>query len=321
MKGTRFTLAACAGALLAVAALAPSPSLAASYPEKPIKVIVPHGAGGSTDITTRLVAEPFAKNLGQSVAVVNIKGGGTAIGAQEAARSAPDGYTLAATHVALLTSSAMGANKMGPSSLKPIAQVGFETQLIAVQSSSPMNSLEDFYAAVKKGSSPKQKLGISAGAANHFAFLRIMQPIDWDVLFVPTGGGGASLKALLGGSIDVGTFVVSEVIDQIRAGNIKALAVFGPNRHPDLPDVPTARESGYEIDVGLHYVWYAPKDTPDERIAVLADAMEKTIADTAFQKTMLERSIEPAFMRGPGLVTVLDERYETIKILAKEVVK
>lgn len=303
------------------ALLMPVAATADEYPTKPIKVIVPHGAGGSTDITTRLVAGPLAENLNQAVAVVNVPGGGTAIGAQEAARSDPDGYTLAATHIALLTSSAMGANQMGPESLRPIAQVGFETQLVAVPADSSMETLEDFYGSIAVGAE-KPKLGISAGAANHFAFLRIMQPVEErEVIFVPTGGGGASLKALLGGTIDVGTFVVSEVIDQIRAGNIKALAVFGPNRHPDLPDVPTAAESGYPIEIGLHYVWYAPVDTPDEPVEILADALEATISDKDFQQVMLKRSIEPAFMRGEALETVLQERWSTIQQLAKDVQK
>ena len=289
------------------------------FPSRPIKVIVPHGAGGSTDITTRLVAAPFQENLGQSVAVVNVPGGGTAIGAMETARAPADGYTLAATHVALLTSSAMGANTMGPESLRPIAQVGFETQLIAVREDSELETLEDFYAAVGPDGA-KPKLGISAGAANHFAFLRILQPVeDYEVTFVPTGGGGASLKALLGGSIDVGTFVVSEVLDQIRAGTIRPLVVFGPERTADLPDVPTAAESGHDIEIGLHYVWYAPVETPDEVVQTLADAMETTLADEAFRDTMLERAIEPSFLRGPELESSLDERYATIRELAAEV--
>lgn len=305
---------------LAMAVWMPS-GHAQDYPSKPIKVIVPHGAGGSTDITTRLVAEPFSRNLGQNVAVVNVPGGGTAIGAQEAARSAADGYTLAATHIALLTSSAMGANQMGPESLKPIAQVGFETQLVAVRADSEMESLQDFYDAIAPGGE-KPKLGISAGAANHFSFLRMMQPVEgWEVTFVPTGGGGPSLKALLGGSVDVATFVVSEVIDQVRAGNVKPLAVFGPNRHPDLPDTPTAAEDGHPIEIGLHYVWYAPKDIAEDKVATLADAMEATIADAEFQKKMLERSIEPAFMRGAPLEAALDERWATIQELAKSVQK
>ena len=297
----------------------PLAAQAQDFPSKPIKIIVPHGAGGSTDITTRLVAEPFSENLGQSVAVVNVPGGGTAIGAQEAARSAPDGYTIAATHVALLTSSAMGANQMGPESLRPIAQLGSETQLVAVPADSEMQTLQDFYDAVAAGGEAP-KLGISAGAANHFAFLRMMQPVeDRDAIFVPVGGGGPSLTALLGGSIDVGTFVVSEVIDQIAAGNVRALAVFGANRHPDLPDVPTATEEGYPIEIGIDYVWYVPAATPDGPVDVLADALEATISDEAFQQRMLDRSIEPNFLRGDELERVLADRYETIKSLASEI--
>ncbi|WP_136068644.1 Bug family tripartite tricarboxylate transporter substrate binding protein [Modicisalibacter radicis] len=300
-----------------LSALAVPPAIAQDYPDHPIKVIVPHGAGGSTDITTRLVSEPLSEELGQGVAIANITGGGTAIGAQEVARSRPDGYTLASTHEALLTSSAMGVNTMGPDSLTPIAQLGLERQIIAVPDDSPMHDLQDFYDAAAPGGE-KPKLGVSPGAANHFAFMRILEPIDDpEVTFVPTGGGGPSMKALLTGTIDVGTFVVSEAKDQIAADNIRVLATFGPQRHKDLPDVQTSGEQGYPMDIGIHYVWYAPKDTPEARIDTLADALETVIGDEGFRQRMLDRSIEPAFARGEALQQALDERWQTMQAIAK----
>lgn len=294
-----------------------APAMAEEFPSAPVTVIVPHGAGGGTDLLARFVAGFASRELGQSIAVVNIAGGGTAIGAQEAARSEPDGYTLLATHIALLTSSAMGANTMGPQSLRPVAQVAFEPQLIAVRTDSNLNSLADFYAAAAQaGSNPK--LGISAGAANHFAFLQMLAEVeDAQVNFVPIGGGGASIKGLLGNSIDVGMFTVSEVIEQVRGGALKAITIFSPERHPDLPDVATAVEQGYPLDIGLHYVWYAPKATPDERVEKLADALEKTVADEAFKEEMLQRSIMPSFVRGAALEAALDERWTAIQKIAK----
>ncbi|WP_342595369.1 tripartite tricarboxylate transporter substrate binding protein [Salinicola lusitanus] len=295
-----------------------SPAMADDYPDRPIKVIVPHGAGGSTDITTRLLVEPLSERLGQGLAVANVTGGGTAIGAQEAARSRADGYTLLSTHEALLTSSAMGVNTMGPDSVTPIAQVGLERQIIAVRQDSPMQNLQDFYAAAAAGG-VKPKLGVSPGAANHFAFMRILQPVaDPEVTFVPTGGGGPSMKALLSGTIDVGTFVVSEARDQIEAGNIRALATFGPQRHADLPDVETSGEQGYPMDIGIHYVWYAPKGTPADRIDIVADAIEAIVGDEQFQQRMLDRSIEPDFERGEALTQDLDARWQTMQSVAEE---
>ena len=310
------------GALAAALALglalsAPGPAAAQDgYPSEPIRLVVPHGAGGGTDVFTRLVAAPTAQNMGASIAVVNVTGGGTAIGAQEVARSEPDGHTLLSTHVALLTSSAMGANQMGPDSLDPIAQLGEEVNVVAVRADSPLTTVADFFEAVGPGGT-NPKLGISAGAGNHFAFLQMLQAVDDpQVTFVPVGGGGPSMTALLGGNIDVGTFTVSEVIDQLAAGEIRVLSVFGAERHPDLPDVPTATEEGFPVEIGLHYVWYAPAGTPPERIAVVADALEATISDEAFQEEMLSRSIEPAFLRGEALEEALDERWETIQAIA-----
>lgn len=304
-------------ATVAALVLTGLPVMAEEYPDHAIRVIVPHGAGGSTDIMTRLVSKPLSEQLGQGIAVVNVPGGGTSIGAQQAANAKADGYTLALTHIALLTSSAMGANPLGPESLTPIAQIGSETQIIAVPTDSEVDDLKEFMSLAASETSEQLKLGVSPGAGNHFAFLRMLRPIEEnDVIFVPTGGGGPSMHELLGKHIDVGTFVVSEAIDQIQAGNIRPLAVFSKERHPDLSDVPTAAEQGYDMEIGLNYVLYGPKDIPEDRVAVLSDAVKATLDNEDFQKEMLSRSIEPAFATGEPLKTSLEETWVTIQELA-----
>jgi tripartite-type tricarboxylate transporter receptor subunit TctC len=293
----------------------------ADYPEKAIKVIVPNGAGGSTDITSRLVAEIFSKKLGANLAIVNMGGGGTSIGAMEAANSDPDGYTLLSTHEAFLTSSALGVNTLGPKSMTPIAQVAKEVIVLAVQKGSPMTDLGKFYDAARKGhAGPNLKLGVNPGAANHFFFLSGLAPIDHDVTFVPTGGGGSTLKALLGGTIDAGMFAVSESIEAIRSGDVVPIALFDGVRHADLPDTPTAAEQGHDVSVGLHYVWYAPKGTPDAHVATLAGALASSIADPIFNQKLLSRSITPELIIGEKLKSVLDQRYQTIETLARKYV-
>lgn len=308
------------GVALAAATLAFAiPASAQDYPSQPIRLVVPHGAGGGTDVYSRQLAVPVAEQLDTSIAVVNVTGGGTAIGAQEVARSKPDGYTLLSTHVALLTSSAMGANTMGPESLVPVAQTAEETQVIAVKADSPMTSLKDFMDAVAPGGD-RPKLGISAGAGNHFAFLQMLMGLDEnDANFVPVGGGGPSMTALLGGTIDVGTFTVSEVTEQVKSGDVRVLSVFGPERHPALPDVMTAKEEGFDIEIGLHYVWYAPKGTPADRIEILADAVETVVSDDGFQQNLRDKAIEPRFLRGDALIKTLADRYEVIKTIAASI--
>ncbi|ASJ73787.1 Bug family tripartite tricarboxylate transporter substrate binding protein [Granulosicoccus antarcticus] len=290
---------------------------AAEFPSKPIKIIVPNGAGGSTDITSRLVAQAYTKELGTELAIVNMGGGGTSIGAMEAASAKPDGYTLLSTHEAFLTSSALGVNTMGPASVRPIAQVAKEVIVLAVQKGSGMHSLDEFYSAAQKDHpGDSLNIGISPGAANHFFSLNVLSAIEHDVTFVPTGGGADTLKALLGGTIDAGTFAVSESIEAIRSGDVVPIALYNDERHPDLPDTPTAKELGYDINVGLHYIWYAPAETPDDVVSILAEAMTRTVSDEAFKNNLIERSITPSLLTGTELEEALASRYTQVEELA-----
>lgn len=319
MKRKHYLLPAVLAAVLGSVFAPLDKTQAAEYPERPIKLVVPNGAGGSTDITARLVAGVFNEKLGADLAIVNMPGGGTSIGATSVAESPADGYTLLFTHEALLTSSAMGANRLGPASLTPIAQVAKEVIVLAVRKDSPITSLQGFYDAAAKGhAGDKLKLGINPGAANHFFLLNALAPVEHDVIFVPTGGGAKTLKSLLGGHIDASAFAVSESIEAIRGGEVVPLAVFNTERHLDLPDVPTASESGYDLNIGLHYVSYAPAGTPADIVAKLADAMSATLAEDSFQQTLIERSITPALITGAELGTTLDERYATIQALANK---
>lgn len=314
MKRRTFATLFTAGVVMAGTALA------ADYPDGPIKIIVPNGAGGGTDVTSRQVAEVFAQKLGADVAIVNIGGGGTSIGAMEVANSKADGYTLLSTHEAFLTSSATGVNTMGPESLVPVAQIGKEVILLTVKAGSPITTLEEFYSAAAGEGGAKLKVGVNPGAANHFFFLNGLSPVDHDVTFVPTGGGASTMKALLSGTIDAGMFEVSAALDQITSGDIVPLAVFDPERQDALPDVPTAKELGYDVSVGLHYVWYAPKGTDAAIIDTLAQAFAETVEDPGFQQTLAERNITPALLTGEALNEELDARYQVIQDAANKYV-
>ena len=292
----------------------------AAFPEKAIKVIVPNGAGGSTDLTTRLVSTPLSEVLGQGIAIVNIPGAGTSIGAQKAARSRADGYTLLSTHEAFLTSSSLNLNRMGPASVRPIAQVAREAVVIAVHPDSALNDLDDYFAAVSKGhANASLKLGVNPGAVSHFTLARTLMAVDADVIFVPTGGGAKSLKSLMGGHIDIASFTVSEFHQVASAGRLRALAVLDGERHPNLPDTPTALEQGHDIRFSVHYVWYAPSATPDAAVTVLADAMRGIMAKPEFIIQLEQRSLTPDFLSGKALEQALDARYEEIRAIATEV--
>lgn len=296
-------------------------AMADDYPSRPIKIIVPNAAGGGTDITTRLVADAFAKKLGARVAVVNIGGGGTSIGAMQAARAEPDGYTILSVHDALFTSTAMGLNKIGPNGLVPIAQVTKEIQVLAVAKGSAIGSLKIFYDRAKKGhAGDKLKLGVNPGAINHFATLKVLSLVDHDVVFVPTGGGAKTLRSLLGGHIDAAAFGISEAIEAIRSGDIVPLTVLNDQRFPDLPDLPTAIEQGFNVTQANLVIWYAPKGTPQDRVDILASALTATIQDPAFQKVLLAQSLVPDLLTGPKLAESVKERLASMQELANKYV-
>lgn len=311
LLGAVFVLVLIAFAFVAMSV--PSAQDEGTYPSRPIKVIVPNGVGGSTDVTSRLVASAIANNLDAQMAIVNKGGGATSLGAIEAATSKGDGYTLLSTHEAFLTSSAMGVYTPGPESMVPVAQIAKEVIVLAVRKGASIENLNQFYArAAMNEAGAKLKLGINPGAANHFFFLNGLSPVEHDVSFVPTGGGSKTMKALLGGSIDAGMFEVSAAKQLIESGDIIPIAVFDTVRHPALPEVPTATEQGHAVNVGLHYVWYVPIGTPSDRIDKLVSSISAVINDSEFNQSLYERAITPAFLSGDELSAALSERYSNI---------
>jgi tripartite-type tricarboxylate transporter receptor subunit TctC len=292
----------------------------ANWPERAIQVIVPNGAGGSTDLTTRLVAQPLSDRLGQGLAIINIPGAGTSIGAQKAARSRADGYVLLSTHEAFLTSSALNLNRLGPASMRPVAQVAKEAVVIAVHPGSPLQGLDDYYHAVAPGhTGAALKLGVNPGAVSHFTLMRTLTGIEADVILVPTGGGAKSLKSLMGGHIDVASFTVSEFEQLANAGSLRALAVFDAQRHPKLPGTPTALEQGHDILLGVHYTWYAPAGTPEHVVNTLASALRSVTTAPSFIELLDSRALTPAFSAGKELESALQERYSQMQSVAEAI--
>ncbi len=291
-----------------------------TYPEKVIRVIVPNGAGGSTDKVSRLFVRELNNKLPVGLAVINIKGGGTSKGAQKAARSKPDGYTLLSTHQALLTSSALKINRLGPESLTPIAQIAHETYVIAVSPDSPIRNLDDLFKASNEGVNGKRiRVGVNPGAANHFFFLKAILHTKADVVFVPSGGGAKTLKQILGGHLDTSIFAVSEVHQLIKSKKLHALAVFDTKTHDKLSGVSTARQQGHDIVIKLNYTMYAPAGTEQSRIKVIADALGEIVKQKSFVEDLQEQSINPDYKTGAALQQTIDKDYAEMKIIANHI--
>jgi len=258
-------------AILGLVALSP-PSLA-EYPERPVTIVVPFVPGGANDIVVRILTEPLAKALGQSVVVENRGGAGGSIGAAAVARAQPDGYTLlmGSTSFAVNPSLQRRAGYDPFKDFAPVVDMVFFPCVIAVRKDTPIDNFADLLAAAKREPGKLNYSTPGNGTLPHLAgeLLKIKAGID--IVHVPYSGAGPAVQALLGGTVEIGVLSMSVGLPQVQAGTVKALAVTGRERWPDLPDVPTLAEAGYpEAAAETWQGFFAPAGTPADAIDRLA---------------------------------------------------
>ena len=260
---------------------------AADYPARPINLIVPYPAGGGVDTVGRVIAQKLGERLGQQVLVVNRPGAGSVIGVRDAARSAPDGYTI----LMLVTGASLPANPGYDlqKDLTPIGLVASIPIVVMAHPSLPVKSMSDVVALAKK---EPGKLNIGTPPSptlNYFGAEQFKSMTGADVVVVTYKGTGPLTTDLLGGHIRLAFNTLPPAIGNIKAGAIKAIAVAAPQRLAAIPDVPTTAESGVPLDIVQYYGLAAPAGTPrpivdrlnKELRAVLAadDIKERLIAD------------------------------------------
>ena len=250
-------------------ALACSGAWAQDYPHKPVRIIVPFAPGGATDIVTRIVAQKLTEVWGQSVVVENRSGAGGNIGGEAAARSTPDGYTLFMTSGSIVTANPYIYQKMPfdpAKDLLPITNVASGPQVIVVNPNFPAKTLKEFIdaARAKPGALNFGHAGI--GTQTHLAAENFLFAANLDVISIPYKGEGPAMTDLVANQINMAAVNMPGAIGYINQGKLRALAVTGKQRSPQLPDVPTAAETlpGFE-NIG----WFglmAPAGTPKEVI-------------------------------------------------------
>jgi tripartite-type tricarboxylate transporter receptor subunit TctC len=229
--------------ILLLAALAAS---AQPYPQKPVRLIVPAPAGGPTDVPGRLIADGLSGLVGQRFVVENRVGAGGLIAAEYVSRSAPDGYTLlyANTSVLAVNPALQGANTpYDPvKSFTPIGFVSNSPQLLVANPKVPYRSVQELVAWAKKNPGKLNFATAGVGTLPHLTFELFRMETGIDALNVPYAGGGPALTAVIAGQADVLFDLFSP---RVKSGEVRAIAITGPERNVDLPDVPTLAESGY----------------------------------------------------------------------------
>ena len=305
------------GFAVATVALAASPALA--YPEKPIRIIVPVAAGGSTDLVARIFQMTIdqRKLLPQPMVIVNNGAAGGTVGTRMIKEAEPDGYTLGIWHMGLLTAAAMGVTDYDHTAFDLVGQVGSIEIGLGVKSDSKIMSLKDLVAEAK--ARPGQvSAATNIGLLPHFVPLMFGREAGVEFRWVQAGGGAVRLRSLLGNHTEFTLFSTPEFVTFGPQG-VRPLTLFAEARHPRIPDVPTAKEAGYNFTFSEAILWLAPKGTPQNRIGVMAKAIEAAMRDEEFKKRYDEQGIDPDYIPGPQLKAVLDRRMAGIKAVAAEV--
>ena len=293
----RRTLLASVAAAAALSALAPAVFAAdAVYPSRPIRLIVPFGAGGSTDMVARLLAEKMGPILGQAVVIENKGGAGGSIGASEIAKSAPDGYTIG-----MATVSTHGANpaimtKLPHDARKdfaPITNVMSVPSVFVVHPSVPAKTMKEFIALAKAHPGKYTFASPGTGSLGHANIENFMNLAGIELLHIPYKGAGQALTDALGGQVNAMTDNLPSSLSNIQAGKLRPLAVLAFKRAEVLPDVPTYTELGYaQMGDGGWFGLVAPAGTPKAVIAKLNAAAHKAMQDPAYLAKQKEISGE-----------------------------
>lgn len=291
----------------------------AEYPEKPVKVLVPYAAGGFTDTTVRVIQKGMNDIFPKPLVVINVPGGGAVIGARQAKNAPADGYNLLAHLVALITTNVLGVSDFKHDAFEPIAQTGSNDMLICVKNDSSFKTLTDLVkAAHTKPNTLREAVNI--GAIVHFLSLMFTEAADnMSVRYVQTGGGAKRLAAILGGHADYCMLGTTEAKATYDSGDIRPLAILADKRSRFYPDVPTAKELGFDAPYfGMEVWWLAPKGTPLDRINALEAALAKAATHPEVVNNLEERAMEVAFLNREQLSSRLKKISSLIKDIAKK---
>jgi tripartite-type tricarboxylate transporter receptor subunit TctC len=278
-----------------------SPALAQDYPSRPVKVIMPFGAGGPTDVFTRAIADELSKSLKQAFVMENRPGAGTLIGTDAAAKSAPDGYTLLMISATQTTTETLAPNK--PFKLMrdfvPVASVMSSELVLVVHSSVPASNVKEFIALAKSKPGVLNYASSGPGSNYHMAGELFKNLTGTDIVHVPYKGSTGARNDIVSGQIDMMFDSVPTMAQMIEAGRVRALGTTGKVRSVTLPDVPTLSESGIPHEATIWLGVMAPAGTPQPIVDLLNAEINKVLVRPEVKAAWEKLGAVPVAMK-PG---------------------
>jgi tripartite-type tricarboxylate transporter receptor subunit TctC len=274
----------------------------AAWPERPVTLIVPWGAGGGTDATARIIGSLLEKELGQPINVVNRTGGSGVVGHQAIAAAPPDGYTIGLITVEISMMHWQGLTELSGASYTPIGLVNFDPAGLQVRADAPYKTANDLIAAIKANPGKFKASGTGQGGIWHLAIAGMLKDLKIDpasVPWVPSNGAAPGLQDLVAGGVEVVPCSLPEARSLIDAGKVKSLAIMNDAPSGLFPNVPTLKSAtGSDWKLGAWRGIAAPKNLPPEAQDKLVAAIRKIAASKEYTEFMASRGFGVVY-RGP----------------------
>jgi len=266
-----------------------------SYPERPIRLIVPFSPGGTSDLVGRIIAAKLSDELGQTVIVDNRGGAGSTLGVGIAARATPDGYTLLVAHIALAINQTLYSKLPynAVTDLAPISKLGISPSAVVVNNKLPVNNMKELIALAKKEPGKLNYGSAGIGSAGHLSVALLEDVAGVKFTQVPYKGGGPSVAATIAGEVQLAIPVMASAATHVKAGRLKMLAVTSAKRSQAFPDVPTVQEAGvpgyvYETWFGL----FTASGTPKPILAKLNQSTVKALGMNDVRKQFQSQGLD-----------------------------
>lgn len=291
---------------------------ASNWPEKPISMIVAWAPGGGTDRVARSLAIILSEKLGVPVPVVNRPGANGGVGHTTLAQARPDGYTIGFITPQLVTGPIMGLTKLTYKELTPLTLVNNDPGAVTVRVDAPWNSLKEFIENARKNPS-KIRIGNSGpGGTWHMVAVSLERVSGAKFIHMPYTGASPAITDLLGGHIEAVTFSAAEVAPQVQNKFLKMLAVTASERMENFPDVPTAIEQGYDLDLGTWRGLAVPTNTPMEIRIKLEKAVKESVNDPRFKEFMKREAFGILYAEPEKFSKFLNAQEEAYKAFFKD---
>ncbi len=285
-------------------ALGAAPAMAGGFPEKPVQLLIPFGAGGSADLLGRAIAKAAEKHLGQPVVAVNKPGGGGAVMYTALKNSKPDGYTVGWSSSGLMTVTNIGNVPFKYTAFNNLCRVGFSAMPIAVRADAPWKSFKEMVEYAKQNPM-KIKIGnAGTGSGTHLTAVMAATAAGIQVIHVPLGAK-RRVPSLLGGEVEAICVPLPEAAPQAMAGKVRILAMSTKERDAKFKDVPTFMELGYDVEMDLFRGLAVPAEVPADVAAKLTEAFLKAVEDATFKDISAKKSFNISAMKGDALVKYL----------------